>query len=72
MCSSNLPPDWRGEPPDHDERCRTNCPYEIDDLLGECMDGHDTHCCTCDELHEADMEALAEAWADRDVEGGAV
>lgn len=52
---SNLPDDWRDEPPEHDDRCPMLC---TDDECG------DDHTCTCDDLAQSDAEAQAEAYAE--------
>jgi hypothetical protein len=63
---SNLPPDWRPEPREHDERCPYMCPHLRLNITDEerffgCSD-HEDHWCTCDALHEQDAEREAEAY----------
>lgn len=59
--SSNLPPDWRGEEREHYRDCATRCD-ERDNP--QCIEHGDEHYCTCREIHERDMDNLAEAAAD--------
>lgn len=56
---SNLPPDWRDEPAEHDDRCAALC----DDDTESCAI-HTSHDCNCDELAEQDGQREAEAYAE--------
>lgn len=60
---SNLPPDWRPEPPSHDIRCRSLCTSKIverdDDAEAICAWHHESHDCDCADIAESDAEAEA-------------
>lgn len=56
-------------PREHDPRCHALCDYAglsvIEDSEYDCPNGHTVpHDCTCDEIHAARIEALAESYAE--------